>query len=70
MALGGALHQDVQACALTDLDHRQKPPYDAADQRIALEDTTRRFFLGVQWHPEHLDASTPLFEALVRAARA
>jgi putative glutamine amidotransferase len=39
----------------------------------ALEDPTRRFLLGVQWHPEEL-LSEPrhlaLFQALVEAARA
>lgn len=121
VALGGTLHQDMQTCGLTHRDHRQKPPYGAADQHIALapnsllatlfctdenvdafelrvnsmhhqavaqiapalqiaamspdgviealEDSTRRFFLGVQWHPEYLDTSTPLFKALVKAAR-
>ncbi|WP_080801598.1 gamma-glutamyl-gamma-aminobutyrate hydrolase family protein [Arabiibacter massiliensis] len=34
----------------------------------ALEDPTRRFFLGVQWHPEYLDDNLGLFRALVRAA--
>jgi putative glutamine amidotransferase len=33
----------------------------------AVEDPTRRFFLGVQWHPEESDDLT-LFEALVEAA--
>lgn len=35
----------------------------------ALEDPTRSFFLGVQWHPEYLDDNAPLFEALADAAR-
>lgn len=39
----------------------------------ALEDPTRRFFIGVQWHPEYLyprhAAHRALFEALVSAAR-
>jgi putative glutamine amidotransferase len=39
----------------------------------ALEDSTQRFFLGVQWHPEYLYprhvAHRALFEALVAAAR-
>lgn len=34
-----------------------------------VEDPTRRFFLGVQWHPEYLDNNMPLFQALVNAAR-
>ncbi len=36
----------------------------------AIEDPTRRFFLGVQWHPEYLNDNTPLFDALIRAIRA
>lgn len=32
-----------------------------------IEDTTRRFFVGVQWHPEYLEDNAPLFEALVKA---
>ena len=39
----------------------------------AVEDPTRRFFLGVQWHPEYLYRRYPahgaIFEALVAAAR-
>lgn len=35
----------------------------------AVEDPTRSFFLGVQWHPEYLDDNVSLFEALVNAAR-
>lgn len=35
----------------------------------AVEDPTRSFFLGVQWHPEYLQRDAPLFEALVAAAR-
>jgi putative glutamine amidotransferase len=35
----------------------------------AIEDTTRRFALGVQWHPE-ADRSSPLVAALVEEARA
>ena len=39
----------------------------------ALEDRSRRFFIGVQWHPEYLyrrhRAHRALFEALVAAAR-
>lgn len=34
-----------------------------------LEDPSRRFYLGVQWHPEYLDNNVPLFEALVAAAK-
>ena len=34
-----------------------------------LEDPSRRFYLGVQWHPEYLDDNAPLFEALVAAAK-
>ena len=43
----------------------------ASDDGIveALEDPTRRFFLGVQWHPEYLAPHLPLFRALVDAAR-
>lgn len=33
-----------------------------------IEDPTRRFFVGVQWHPEYLEDNAPLFEALVKAA--
>ncbi|WP_302390729.1 gamma-glutamyl-gamma-aminobutyrate hydrolase family protein [Eggerthella sinensis] len=33
-----------------------------------VEDPSRRFFLGVQWHPEYLDSDTALFEALAEAA--
>ena len=33
-----------------------------------LEDPSRRFALGVQWHPE-ADASSPVFRGLVEAAR-
>jgi putative glutamine amidotransferase len=40
----------------------------------ALEDRTRRFFIGVQWHPEYLyprhRVHRALFEAFVAAARA
>lgn len=37
----------------------------------ACEDPSRRFFLGVQWHPEHPEhePGPPLFEALAQAAR-
>jgi putative glutamine amidotransferase len=39
----------------------------------ALEDRSRRFFIGVQWHPEYLyqrhRTHRALFEALVAAAR-
>ena len=39
----------------------------------AVEDSGRRFFLGVQWHPEYLYRRYPahgaIFEALVSAAR-
>ncbi|OUO89753.1 peptidase C26 [Gordonibacter sp. An230] len=142
VALGGTLYQDVRACGITAIDHRQRPPYDMAHQRIdvasgtllervlcggtgdgatpgckvgwpadletgretaddrsllansmhhqavaaiapgllasavsddglveALEDPTRRFFLGVQWHPEYLADHVPLFRALIDAAR-
>lgn len=34
-----------------------------------LEDPTRTFFLGVQWHPEYLDDNAPLLQALADAAR-
>lgn len=34
----------------------------------AVEDPTRRFFLGVQWHPEYLDGHAGIFATLVRAA--
>ena len=34
-----------------------------------IEDPTRRFFLGVQWHPEYLDDNALLFQALANAAR-
>ncbi len=34
----------------------------------ALEDSSKPFFLGVQWHPEYLKNGRPLFEALCRAA--
>lgn len=33
-----------------------------------VEDPSRRFFLGVQWHPEYLDDNAALFEALAQAA--
>ena len=142
VALGGTLYQDARACGITAIDHRQRPPYDVAHQRVdvasgtllehvlcggagggatlgckagwpadletgsetagarsllansmhhqavalvapgllvsaasddgiveALEDPTRRFFLGVQWHPEYLAPHLPLFRALVDAAR-
>jgi putative glutamine amidotransferase len=38
----------------------------------SIEDPTKRFFLGVQWHPENLKDSVheKLFAALVAAARA
>lgn len=47
----------------------------AADGIIeAIEASSRRFFLGVQWHPEFLYTNDPiqrrLFQALVKAARA
>jgi putative glutamine amidotransferase len=39
----------------------------------ALEDRSRRFFIGVQWHPEYLyrrhRVHRALFEAFVNAAR-
>ena len=35
----------------------------------AVEDPRRRFYLGVQWHPEYLDRHRGLFAALVDAAR-
>lgn len=34
-----------------------------------VEDPSRRFFLGVQWHPEYLDDDAALFAALANAAR-
>ena len=34
-----------------------------------IEDATRRFFIGVQWHPEYLDEHASLFCSLVDAAR-
>lgn len=34
-----------------------------------VEDPTRDFFIGVQWHPEYLDKHAGLFEALINAAR-
>ncbi len=34
-----------------------------------IEDPTRRFFVGVQWHPEYLANNAPLFRALANAAR-
>lgn len=34
-----------------------------------IEDPTRRFFVGVQWHPEYLANNAPLFGALANAAR-
>lgn len=33
-----------------------------------IEDPSRAFYLGVQWHPEYLDDHAPLFDALARAA--
>ena len=40
----------------------------------AIEASSRRFFLGVQWHPEFLYAKDPVqkrvFQALIRAASA
>ena len=33
----------------------------------AIEDPTRAFYLGVQWHPEYLDAHTGIFSALAAA---
>jgi gamma-glutamyl-gamma-aminobutyrate hydrolase PuuD len=42
----------------------------AADGTLeALEDPSRRFVVGVQWHPE-ADQDDPLFEAIVEEARA
>lgn len=35
-ALGGTLYQDVHACGLTETVHQQKPPYDAARQRVSV----------------------------------
>ncbi len=35
----------------------------------AVEDPSRRFYLGVQWHPEYLDRHRGLFSALADAAR-
>ncbi|MCD8316783.1 MAG: gamma-glutamyl-gamma-aminobutyrate hydrolase family protein, partial [Eggerthellaceae bacterium] len=35
----------------------------------SIEDPTKRFFVGVQWHPEYLDDEASLFEALVDSAR-
>lgn len=35
----------------------------------AVEDPSRTFFLGVQWHPEYLDANASLFQALANASR-
>ena len=134
VALGGKLCQDLVACGATAVGHRQKPPYDAARQRISvapgsalarilfgrrrraadtatpctpdeserfdtfansmhhqavsciaprltasafsddgviegIEDATRRFFIGVQWHPEYLDEHASLFRSLVDAVR-
>lgn len=42
----------------------------ASDRVVeAVEDPSRRFYLGVQWHPEYLDRHRGLFSALVDAAR-
>ena len=123
VALGGTLHQDINACGVTKVKHQQEPPYDDVWQRVdierdsllgkallrsryagavsthpfmvnsmhhqavsrladglaitamsddglieGVEDPTRRFFLGVQWHPEYLDDNAPLFAALAAAA--
>lgn len=35
----------------------------------AVEDQSRAFFLGVQWHPEYLESGAILFEGLCNAAR-
>lgn len=143
VALGGTLYQDVHACGLTQANHQQQPPFDAASQRVdiapgslleqilcggtgggmkqgckaswpaaletgnseraaacshsvnsmhhqalaavaptlfvsavsgdglveGVEDPTRRFFLGVQWHPEYLDNDAALFSALTNSAQ-
>lgn len=70
--------RDESACSiLTNSMHHQAVAAVAPSLEVsavsadgiieALEDSSRRFFLGVQWHPEYLTAHTPLFEALVRA---
>ncbi|MCR9141862.1 MAG: type 1 glutamine amidotransferase [bacterium] len=46
---------------------------DAAGVVYAIEDATRDFVLGVQWHPEYLpfdEDQHAIFRALVRSARA
>ena len=35
----------------------------------SFEFAARRFYLGVQWHPEWMESMAPLFEAFVAAAR-
>src|SRR5699024_4836587 len=40
VALGGTLYQDARACGITAIDHRQRPPYDVAHQRVDVASGT------------------------------
>ena len=40
VALGGTLYQDARACGATATDHRQRPPYDVAHQRVDIASGT------------------------------
>ncbi|HEX6449338.1 MAG TPA: gamma-glutamyl-gamma-aminobutyrate hydrolase family protein [Trebonia sp.] len=75
-ALGGAARLACQSA------HHQAITDPGGDWRVsardddglveAIESRTRRFAVGVQWHPEREEAETPhmgLFSALVEAAR-
>ena len=68
VALGGTLHQHVPDVA-GRTDHSQQPPYRETSHIVSLAPESKRFFLGVQWHPEYLPGHAALFEAFADACR-
>lgn len=78
---GSLLESTVGATGLFDVNsmHHQGIDHVAPALRVAarstdnvieaVEDPTKPFFLGVQWHPEYLDRHDGLFSALATAAR-
>ena len=71
--LGTAGAFDVNSMHHQGIDHVAESLTVAArsDDGVveAVEDPSRRFYLGVQWHPEYLDRHRGLFSALADAAR-
>lgn len=64
--LVNTMHHQASACVADPL---QVSAVSGDGLVEGLEDPSRRFYLGVQWHPEYLDDNVPLFEALVAAAK-